>query len=243
MRTLNLGTIKGFTQFLAKLMTIKRGALPKIRQQETEWTGSMSNIKGIIFDFGEVISQPQDDNCLIKMVELLHLKDQADFYTVYRGYRNDYDRGISGSDYWTGIANHYGLEADAGIITALIEQDILSWTRVKPEMVAFIASLKTQGYRLALLSNMPAEIGDYLNHKADWLRFFDHTVFSSDLKLIKPDAAIYRHCLARMGLKPEECLFIDDMERNVAAARNCGIAAIHFQSFPQLLKEIKEILE
>jgi putative hydrolase of the HAD superfamily len=195
----------------------------------------MQKIKGIIFDFGDVISRPQDEDCLAEMAGLLALEAGNDFKTVYRNRRRDYDWGISGTDYWIGIINHYGLERDAGLIDALIGLDIRSWARVKPEVVALIQDLKDRGYIMALLSNMPLEIRDYLKSEAAWLRVFDHTVFSCDLKLLKPDAAIYRYCIAQMGLEPEECLFIDDVPKNVAAAQNCGIAAIRFQTTSQVM--------
>jgi putative hydrolase of the HAD superfamily len=224
-------------RFLAKLLTIKKKPSGEARKKRL-----MSKIKGVIFDFGDVISQPQDDSCLTEMIRLLGVADKADFITVYRSYRRDYDGGGSGTDYWFAIMNHYGMKNDAAICAALIEQDTLSWFRVKPEMIVLIESLKAQGLRLALLSNMPLEIRNYLQEKADWLGLFDHKVFSCDLKLLKPDAAIYRHCLDRLGLKAEECLFIDDVPENVAAARSRGIAAIRFQSFAQMKEEITEML-
>jgi putative hydrolase of the HAD superfamily len=202
----------------------------------------MQKIKGIIFDFGDVISQPQDENCLAEMAGLLELEAKNDFKTVYRNRRRDYDWGIPGTDYWTGIINHYGQKRDAGIIAALIGLDIRSWARIKPEVVVLIQDLKDRGYIMALLSNMPLEIRDYFKREAAWLRVFDHTVFSCDLKLLKPDAAIYRYCLAQMGLEPEECLFIDDVPENIAAARSCGIAAIRFQTTPQVMEELQDYL-
>ena len=56
-------------------------------------------------------------------------------------------------------------------------------------------------------------------------RLFDGIVVSSDLHLIKPDRRIYRHLLDAYQLRPGECLFIDDRQENVEAARQEGMLA------------------
>ena len=54
--------------------------------------------------------------------------------------------------------------------------------------------------------------------------------------LKKPDPRIYRLLFERFAVTPERSLFIDDSARNVGAARECGLKAIHFQS-PEALSE------
>jgi putative hydrolase of the HAD superfamily len=61
--------------------------------------------------------------------------------------------------------------------------------------------------------------------------WFDDVISSADVGLAKPDHAIYRLAAERLGLPVEECLFIDDTERNVVAAREVGMAAIHFRIY------------
>ena len=61
----------------------------------------------------------------------------------------------------------------------------------------------------------------------DFLPLLDGGVFSCEEKLIKPDHAIYERIVEKYNLKPEECVFIDDSERNVIGARECGLYAVH----------------
>jgi putative hydrolase of the HAD superfamily len=63
---------------------------------------------------------------------------------------------------------------------------------------------------------------------------FDGGVFSGDVKLGKPDAAIYRLLADRHGLAPEQTLFIDDMPVNVTAAQALGWSGIHLSQPEQL---------
>jgi FMN phosphatase YigB (HAD superfamily) len=73
-----------------------------------------------------------------------------------------------------------------------------------------------------------------------WLRNFDCQIFSCEARMIKPDHAIYRHCLGFLGVRPSEALFIDDRPANVEAARNVGLTAIQFESSRQLRVELEK---
>ena len=57
-------------------------------------------------------------------------------------------------------------------------------------------------------------------------------------KLVKPDPRIYRVFCERYGMAPESCVFIDDSEPNVIAARKFGMKAIHFTTPEALRKEL-----
>ncbi len=71
--------------------------------------------------------------------------------------------------------------------------------------------------------------------------FFEHfhgIVVSGDLGLLKPDPAIYHRLAADYGLDLAHCVFIDDTDRNVAAARAVGMTALHFTTPRQLAKDL-----
>jgi FMN phosphatase YigB (HAD superfamily) len=60
------------------------------------------------------------------------------------------------------------------------------------------------------------------------------------VRLIKPNAAIYEHCLRGLGVAPSGSIFIDDREVNIWAARAVGIHAVQFQSITQLRSELEQ---
>ena len=70
---------------------------------------------------------------------------------------------------------------------------------------------------------------------------FDHHSFSYELDAAKPDAAIYRHAVAGLGVRPEQALFIDDRAENIEGARTAGLEALHFESPAQLKKQLAEL--
>ena len=56
---------------------------------------------------------------------------------------------------------------------------------------------------------------------------FDEVVLSADAGVRKPDPAIFRLVLDRLGVTAEECLFVDDSEENLAAAQRLGFSSLH----------------
>ena len=70
----------------------------------------------------------------------------------------------------------------------------------------------------------------------------DGGVFSCYVQLIKPDPEIYRTLLEKYGLQAEECLFIDDREDNVVAARELGMQAIRFENYAQAREELAKVV-
>jgi putative hydrolase of the HAD superfamily len=94
------------------------------------------------------------------------------------------------------------------------------------EMVHCIRSVKARGYKTAILTNNVAEYAEY------WLASFpsaemDVIVDSSRVGMRKPEPAIYRHTAAELGVAEAACVFLDDVEANVDAARTVGMHAIH----------------
>lgn len=198
-------------------------------------------IKGVIFDFGGVISYPQNQGYIGKILKLLNLNDLDSFQNVYRVFRVDYDSGlISGPEFWTKIINHFNLTPTDAKIRDLIELDVLSWTVINQETVDYIKYLQSKHIKLAVLSNMIYDALCYIKRKHNWLSCFDHSVFSCDLKICKPQAAIYEYCLSQMGLEPDECVFIDDSQENLDAAAKCGINTLRFENI-ELLKSALNI--
>lgn len=88
---------------------------------------------------------------------------------------------------------------------------------------------------------MSADFYDYLKTR-EVFRYFDGQVISALEHMVKPDREIYELILQRYHLKPEESLFIDDLEANVKAAQELGINTVHFKERGKGLQEINSIL-
>lgn len=93
----------------------------------------------------------------------------------------------------------------------------------------FCRAMKRSGRKIYVLSNASGRFYEYFPRFYD-IDFFDGAVVSCDLHIIKPDRRIYEYILDKYGLKAEECLFIDDLERNVRGAEEVGINAVRFEN-------------
>jgi putative hydrolase of the HAD superfamily len=111
--------------------------------------------------------------------------------------------------------------------------------RANPVMMDWVRALKSRGLKIAVLSNMPIEISSYMRQHAPWFRDFDYVCFSAEVRLAKPEAAIFQACLKVVQAGPEECLFIDDRAENVEAARALGMQALKFESVQQLATAVQ----
>ncbi|MDZ4833944.1 MAG: HAD family phosphatase [Candidatus Melainabacteria bacterium] len=198
----------------------------------------MTEIKAVLFDYGNVLCMPQAASDMQLMAECLGVSFER-VETLYWQLRDEYDIGeLDGQAYWSQIAAKLDIKPTADQLLKLIELDNLSWTRPNPDMAKWAAKLTKHGIKIAILSNMPISIREYMRG-IDWLPTFDHYTFSCDVNAIKPDVAIYQHCLTGVGHSPENTLFIDDREVNTTAAAAIGINSFVFTT-ARALREYAE---
>ncbi len=93
-----------------------------------------------------------------------------------------------------------------------------------PAMYDMVRTLRGAGFSTALLSN---SWGADEYPRADFPDLFDTVVISGEVGMRKPEPEIFRHAAASLGLEPSECVFIDDVEKNIAAAIECGMTGVH----------------
>ena len=112
---------------------------------------------------------------------------------------------------------------------------------INTEILDFIDSLKSNGYKTYILSNAPLDLPDYLERN-NLNQYFDGQVISAQEKIAKPNKKIYELILNRFSLNSDECLFLDDKPENIAAAIDCGINGYVFDynNFDKFLNDIKE---
>lgn len=110
-----------------------------------------------------------------------------------------------------------------------------------PSTVAILSELRQAGYPTAALSNWPAETFSIVKQQFDFLNWFDEVVISGDVGVVKPNPPIYQILLERIGRKPQDCVFIDDVLNNIQAAKQLGFRVIHFQSPAQLRSDLSKL--
>ena len=198
-------------------------------------------IRGIIFDFGRVISAQKPPSLFRTYERDLGLA--ADTLNRLMFDSPEWRDALLGrktiDEYWRAVGPRLGLQTPAQIEN--FRRRYHGDERINVQVLNLMERLYGK-YKLAVCSNSPPGLVHWL---ADWNidTLFDVIFCSGDEGVVKPDPAAYRITLERMGLEPAEALFVDDTPENVEAAVACGLHGVHFSNGPTLERELSHLLQ
>lgn len=182
----------------------------------------------LVFDFFGVISTEVSPPWLMKYFnphEAKHLKE---------GLIVEADKGTISQD-----ALFAELGRRAGMSGPQAEAEWHALAKINETTVQHLKSLGHK-HSLALLSNAPAPFLRHILHQHNLEPLFEQILISAEEGLAKPDPAIYQLLLSRLGVAPQDALFIDDNPANIAAAASIGLKGIIFTPETDLLAEISK---
>ena len=116
-------------------------------------------------------------------------------------------------------------------------------TREQPYAAQWLRDLKQRGFHVYILSNYGSCSFALNSPRYSFLPLADGKLISYEVQLLKPEPEIYRCLCERFGLKPEECVFIDDVPANVEGARGLGFAGIVFTGYEDASAQLDSILD
>ena len=200
----------------------------------------MSNFTTVVFDLGGV------------------LVDWNPRYFYRKLFRGD-DAAME--DFLTNVCTpHWNEQQDGGRTfaeaTALLKKEhphkaelIDAWLPGYPEMLKglipgtteVLAELKAAGVRTYALSNWSAETFHYALERFDFFNLFDGRLISGDVKMMKPDPRIFQLLFEKFEIDPTQAVYVDDVLKNVEAARRLGMNAIHFTGAEGLRRELMRL--
>lgn len=195
-------------------------------------------IRAALFDLGGVLFKLDLDGVCKRWEQRLRMTPQQILNAMYGG--ND-DKALIGvvpeDDWWDVVAERLGLDrterdrfiADLGFCEKIDEQ-----------LGRFIAGLRPR-LRTAFVSNAWSNTRQYLRERGV-LDLVDQLVCSAEVGVAKPDRRIFEIALERLGVQPEEAVFVDDAEDHVEAARALGIHAILHRSSSDTIAAVKALL-
>jgi putative hydrolase of the HAD superfamily len=200
----------------------------------------------IVFDFGGVLFNWQPHQLMARVLPERAATSAATqalvdgFFENFGGDWGEFDRGtIEPGPLAERIARRTGLsQAEVHRVIDAVPDELTPMLGT----VALLRRLHAQGHALYFLSNMPAPYADHLDARHDFIGLFRDGVYSARVGLIKPEAAIFAHAQQSFGIAANDTLFIDDLDRNVAAARSAGWRAVHFRDAQQCEVELAQHL-
>lgn len=199
-------------------------------------------MKGIVFDFGGVITLAQDGSLYRYLEERLGWSYEM-VRAGWKKYRRlmDADK-ISIEELYLRMASDLNQPLSMEEAIEIGQRDYDSWAYGNPETIAWMKDLSKQGYRVGILTNMPSNYVPWFNRAAAEARAIAHAeVISGFEHLAKPQPEIYRLMEQRMGLAPENLFFFDDILENVEGAKNCGWKGALFTTVDAAKKDLEAI--
>jgi putative hydrolase of the HAD superfamily len=208
-------------------------------------------IRAVISDFGGVLTTPllgsfaafQDETGISpeSLGKAMHrIAEREGEYPLF-----ELERGrISEADFLDAVRRE--LANDLGHMPELHRFRDIYFEALEPNepMIELMRELRGRGYRMALLTNNVREWEPLWRGMLPVDEIFEVIVDSAFVGSRKPEPEIYELTLERIGggIGATECLFVDDVEDNVNAARELGMTVVHFQASDQAIAEIKGAL-
>lgn len=107
------------------------------------------------------------------------------------------------------------------------------------ESVKILEELKHAKYKVYFLSNFHLIAFENVTKRFDFFKLFDGGVVSYEEKQIKPEEEIYKRIIKKYKIKPEESIFIDDVQSNLESARKLNFKTILFKNSKELRENLK----
>jgi len=194
--------------------------------------GTSGVIRAVVFDcFGVLYA----DEGLLYYQAVLPRYDE--FRSRIFELDDQYDRGfVSQEEHDQQIAELTGLGYDE------IRANVRRKRARNTALLDYIESLRVE-YKVGLLSNIGRGGMDVFFDANERKKFFDATVLSGEIGIIKPDPRAFEAMAAKLGVSPSECVMIDDRAENCDGARTAGMRAVRYDSNQQIMRELDTLLE
>ncbi|MEV0617036.1 HAD family phosphatase [Nonomuraea sp. NPDC050404] len=209
-------------------------------------------VMGVLIDWGGVLTSSLSDS-IARWIAADRI-DAGRYYTVMRelidhAYRDGDGEGenavhalergeIDGATFERDLAARLvTVDGLPPVADGLLERMFAGFERVDA-MYDMLRDVRGNGVKTCLLSNS----WSHTYPRDGWDEIFDEVVISGEVGMRKPEPRIFHHALDRIGLAGQECVFIDDIEANIVAARALGIAGIHHRDAATTIAELETLL-
>ena len=197
------------------------------------------NITAVIFDFGGVLIEWDPRNLYRRYFDDAESMERFLEEIDFMEWNALQDKGRPFAEGVADLTAQFPQHAD--LIRAYHEHWEESIGEPITPVIEILKRVKAAGWPVYGLSNWSMETFPIIRKQHTFFNLLDGYLLSGEVKLVKPDPAIFQRMLEKIGRRPEECVFIDDNPANVAAARALDIVTIQYQSPEQLEHELQRL--
>lgn len=195
-------------------------------------------IKTVIFDFGGVIYLSDDGNILGRVADAVGVSPET-FRNTY--YENNYLGNVQNmpwEDLVATVAKKFDARPETEVRVRQLVKEFNERKYLNTELMDLFAILRRSGLKVAILSNATTELRGYLEENGiDAL--VDEVVISGEIGFQKPDKEAFDVVFKKLGVRPEEAVFVDDSPRSLEKAKEIGYTPILFKSNEALRADLE----
>lgn len=196
-------------------------------------------LKAIIFDFGGVFSDKANLEKFIQNTIVKFKIDPEEVNKVYSVIWAEAQLGkIDSNIFWEKLGELVGMDS-----LEFKKYFIENTTLIERNLYEFVKYHLKGKYKLVILSNQIESWLETVLEENNFREVFDFVITSYNTGLAKPDLAIYQKTLEILDLKAEECLFVDDLPKNLVPAQKLGMQTILFENYEQFLGDLNKVLK
>ena len=182
-------------------------------------------IKAVLFDFDGVMTL--DETGSQSICNYVCARTGLDYNVFSRAYRKHNPELLSGTitheDVWDEICRDAGMSIDIEIL-----RDSFVNTPINNEMLSIVKKMKANNYKTGMVTDNKADrIRSVIKHNG-WEDLFDCVAVSAEIGSGKSGEKIFNAVFEKLSMRPSECVFIDNDEKNLIAPGNMGVAVIFY---------------
>lgn len=191
-------------------------------------------IRAILFDFGGVLASEGFRDGLREIGRKNNLDPDAFFETATKlVFETGYVTGeCKEREYWMALRKKTGIKGD----DASLRRELMERFSLDRDLLRFVDRLRLEGYTTGILSDQTNWL-DEINEREDIFSHFDYVFNSYHLHKSKRDPSIFTYVADKLGLRPEEILFVDDNEGNIKRAIAAGMKGYLYTGREEFLKD------